>query len=91
LGEGIFSGNVDSNASDFTWYDLYVRQTIPFVVSAQFSGGISETQVLCVAPKEIAEGGRVPEQSSAASPAWRGLSWVTVFVATMAGLAIAVG
>ena len=91
LGEGIVSGNVDSNASDFTSYDLYVRQTIPFVVSAQFSGGISETQVLCVVPKEIAKGGRVPAQRSAASPAWRSSSWMTVVVAMMACLAVAVG
>ena len=88
LGEGIVDRG--GNVSDFSRYDLYVRQTIPFVVSAQFSGGISETQVLCVAPKEIAEGGRMPEQRSAASSSQQGLGWTTVAVAMAVGLAIAV-
>ena len=89
LGESIENGNVDSNTSDFTWYDHYVRQTIPFVVGAQFSGGITETQVVCVAPKEIVEGGRVPEQSSTASPTSQNSSWLTIAVAVMAGLTVA--
>ena len=89
LGEGIVDRG--GNVSDFSRYDLYVRQTIPFVVSAQFSGGISETQVLCVAPKEIAEGGRRPEQRSAASSNQHGLGWTTVAVAMVVELAIAVG
>ena len=65
------SSGVDRNASDFTWYDLYVRQTIPFVLSAQFSEGISETQVLCVAPKDVVVGGRMPAERSAASLTWQ--------------------
>lgn len=46
----------DTNASDFMWYDRYIQQTVPFIVNAQFSGGISETQLVCVAPNEVVEG-----------------------------------
>lgn len=90
LGKGITFGNVDSNASDFTWYDTYVRQTIPFVVSAQFAGGIPETQVACVAPKKVVEGGRRPADRSAASLDWRSPSWLVISVAMVVNAAFAV-
>ena len=70
--------NSDRNTSDFTWYDTYVRQTVPIVVAAEFLGGIAETQVLCVAPKEFAEGSRVPVRKSAASEKRLPTSWMSV-------------
>ncbi len=59
--------NSDRNASDFTWYDVHAKQTVPIVVAAEFLGGIAETHVVCVAPNEIAKGSRIPVQRSAAS------------------------
>lgn len=88
MGKGPNSG-VDRNASDFTWYDLYVRQTIPFVVGAQFSGGISETQVLCVSPDKVVEGGRLPAERSAASLSWQNSIFKEISVAAMVSLLFA--
>ena len=88
MGKGPNSG-VDMNSSDFTWYDLYVRQTVPFVLSAQFSEGISETQVLCVAPKKVAEGGRLPAERSAAGLSWPNSIHKAISVATVASLLVA--
>jgi hypothetical protein len=78
---GEFAGHVDKNGSDFTWYDIYVKQTVPFVVTASFSGGSSETQVLCVAPKDIVEGSRVPVQRSAAVRIGGSSGWVVMAAA----------
>lgn len=80
----------DTNASDFMWYDRYIQQTVPFIVNAQFSGGISETQLVCVAPNEVVEGGRVPAQISAASINRWDSGWIAIYVAlTVSIVAIA--
>lgn len=87
MGRSSINGDtVDSDPSSFTWYDTYVRQTIPFLVTTNFLGGVTETQVVCVAPKEVVEGGRVPAQTSAAELSWRSSSWaaVAVFMAASA-------
>jgi hypothetical protein len=78
---GQVKGNVDKNGSDFTWYDIYVKQKFPFVVSTMFSGGISETQVLCVGANQIQGAGRVPPEKSAASLEWRSSSWMAMAIA----------
>lgn len=75
-GRDSIGGNADTNPSSFVWYDTYVRQTVPFLVTTTFLGGVTETQVVCVAPKEVVEGGRVPVQKSAVRSSWRGSSWV---------------
>jgi hypothetical protein len=57
----------DSKYSSLDWYDIYVQQQIPWVIASylypwrdsveiQFS-----TQVVCVAPNTVREGGRKPE------------------------------
>lgn len=71
ISKGVTDRNSDRNISDYTWYDTYARQTIPIVVAAQFSGGVSETQVFCLRPDEIAEGSRTPMKSSAGGALWR--------------------
>ncbi|KAF2632866.1 hypothetical protein BU25DRAFT_406181 [Macroventuria anomochaeta] len=80
--------NSDRNTSDFTWYDTFVKQTVPFVVAMEFLGGIAETQVLCVAPKNIAEGSRVPAQKSMASERWRPTSWMATAAALYASTVV---
>ncbi|KAH6062596.1 hypothetical protein HBI67_143530 [Parastagonospora nodorum] len=47
----------DDEADDFAYYDLYVRQTRPWVITREGK----ETQVLCVAPDALVEGSREPE------------------------------
>ncbi|KAF9699172.1 hypothetical protein EKO04_003258 [Ascochyta lentis] len=90
MGKVIDINRIDQNASSFTWYDLHVRQTVPFVVSAEFSGGIMETQVLCVAPREVVGGSRVPGAKSAAYRKWQFSSWSVVGAAVVANLVLTV-
>ena len=59
--------NSDRNVPDNVWYDIYVKQTIPIVVGAEFFGGVGETQVMCLMPDEIAVGSRIPTQRSKAT------------------------
>lgn len=78
----------DRNTSDYTWYDIYARQSIPIVVAARFYGGVTETQVVCLRPNDVAEGSRTPMKSSAAGASWRtmralGTPVVLIFVVTM--------
>ena len=68
---------MDANPASYAWYDLYIRQTIPFLVTANF-GGVTEAQVVCVAPNDVVEGGREPAQSSAASFGRSSSSWAVV-------------
>ncbi|KAF1933837.1 uncharacterized protein M421DRAFT_414891 [Didymella exigua CBS 183.55] len=84
MGRGFTERNVDIDPSSFVWYDTYVRQTVPFLVTANFLGGVTETQVVCVAPKEVVDGGRVPARTSVASLSWRSSSLVAVAVAVVA-------
>jgi hypothetical protein len=57
----------DRNVPDYVWYDVYIRQTVPIVVAAEFFGGVGETQVMCLMPDEIAVGSRIPTQRSKAT------------------------
>ena len=54
--------NNDENIQDYVRYDVYVRQTVPIVVAAEFFGGVGETQVMCLMPDQIAVGSRIPTQ-----------------------------
>lgn len=66
LGETAISQGVD-NYSTYDWYDIYVEQPIPWVIStslvpSRFSGVIHlETKVVCVAPNSPVKGSRIPE------------------------------
>ncbi|UPX13501.1 uncharacterized protein EKO05_0004007 [Ascochyta rabiei] len=84
MGQGIDLNHIDQNASDFTWYDLHVRQTVPFVISADFAGGVAETQVVCVAPREIVGRSRVPAEKSRACRRGPFSSWWTMGAAVFA-------
>ena len=63
--------NSDSNIPDYEGYDVYMRQTVPIVVAAEFFGGVGETQVMCLVPDEIAVGSRIPTQRSSATASYR--------------------
>ncbi|KAH6619985.1 hypothetical protein C7974DRAFT_224288 [Boeremia exigua] len=76
--------NTDKNTSDFLWYDIHAKQTVPFVVAAEFLGGVAETKVVCVAPNRIAEGGRTPVERSAASVSRQSTFWSAVIVTSLA-------
>jgi hypothetical protein len=65
--------NSDRNVPDYVWYDVYVRQTVPIVVAAEFFGGVGETQVICLMANEIAVGSRVPTQRSKATALCRAM------------------
>jgi hypothetical protein len=73
LSTGEINENSDRNVPDYIWYDVYVRQTVPIVVAAEFFGGVGETQVMCLMPNEIAVGSRVPTQRSKATALCRAM------------------
>jgi hypothetical protein len=66
IGFGAAPGDSD-NYSTFDNYDLYVRQTVPWIISAATeimpdgSWGPSNTQVVCVAPDTVLPGSRIPD------------------------------
>jgi hypothetical protein len=68
---GETSENSDRTVPDYVWYDIYVSQTVPIVVAAEFFGGVGETEVVCLMPDEIAVGSRIPKQRSRATPLCR--------------------
>lgn len=68
---------IDTDLSSFAWYDLHVRQTVPFLVTANF-GGVTEAQVVCVAPDQVVEGGREPAQRSGAACGWPNSIWTMI-------------
>ena len=61
-GAGSVSYNSDRDLDSFVWYDLSVQRPIPFVITIPIDARNSETQVVCVAPDNVAEGSRKPEQ-----------------------------
>jgi hypothetical protein len=63
-GIGMAPGNSDRFADNFTFYDLYVRQTRPWIITSsipQGSGFVRETKLICQAPDRVLEGSREPE------------------------------
>jgi hypothetical protein len=77
-------GQVDADPSSYAWYDIYVRQTVPLLVAANF-GGVTEAQVVCVAPNKVAEGGREPAQRSAGPLGRSSCSWSVVAASIVLG------
>jgi hypothetical protein len=64
IGIGLSPGNSDQSYDDFTHYDLYVRQTTPWLIAASFesgSGAVKETRVVCGAPDQVVGESRRPE------------------------------
>jgi hypothetical protein len=60
---GALPGDSDS-FSTFDRYDLFVRQTVPWIIASTTSGGNVErpdTQVICIAPDTILPGSRIPD------------------------------
>lgn len=59
-----------SGDPEFQRYDLHVQQTVPVFISAILPPGEGETHwhyekhVLCVAPNDVRDGSRVPEEGS---------------------------
>jgi hypothetical protein len=49
--------NSDQNASSFVYYDRYVRQPRPWVITREKK----ETKVVCLAPDAVLERSRTPE------------------------------
>lgn len=86
MGKEFIDGELDADPSSFVWYDNHVRQTVPFLVTANF-GGVTETQVVCVAPSKVVEGGREPAQRSAGSLGRPSSDWLAVAVAVMVSAA----
>ena len=68
---GEINENSDSNIPDYEGYDVYVRQTVPIVIAAEFFRGVGETQVMCLVPDEITVGSRIPTQRSSATALYR--------------------
>jgi hypothetical protein len=64
MGIGTSPGNSDQSYENFTHYDLYVRQTRPWLVAGSFKSGagmVAETRVVCVAPDRVVGESRQPE------------------------------
>jgi hypothetical protein len=95
MGFGAAPGQSDSY-NTFENYDLFVRQTIPWVVastsgrSPDGGSGQSKTQVVCVSPDTVLPGSRIPdlqfgtweEENAAAGGAdWRVAERLAVLVA----------
>jgi hypothetical protein len=88
MGTGSGPTHSDGNASSFAWYDLFVQQPVPWVIAASFGNGRRETQVACVAPDNVVDGSRVPEnapwKSAGVGAGWQG----TGRLATVLALAV---
>jgi hypothetical protein len=64
MGIGTAPGESDQSADNFTHYDMYVRQSRPWLVAGSFQSGASmksETKVVCVAPDRVVGESRRPE------------------------------
>jgi hypothetical protein len=64
LGIGTSPGNSDQSHENFTHYDLYVRQSRPWLIAGSFQSGtgmVMETKVVCVAPDRVVGESRRPE------------------------------
>lgn len=96
-GIGTMPGRSDRYADNFTWYDVYVRQTRPWIITSSIPAGsafIRETKVICQAPDRVLEGSRQPEgewppQQGGACivlAPWNGVSipYVLVYLISMA-------
>jgi hypothetical protein len=63
-GIGLSPGDSDRSHDNFTHYDLYVRQSRPWLIAASFesgSGVVKETRVVCGAPDQLVGESRKPE------------------------------
>lgn len=60
MGLGRSLGITEQGMSDFTYYDRFVRQTVPWVVSVSLNGQV-ETKVVCVAPSNVTLTSRTPQ------------------------------
>jgi hypothetical protein len=101
-----FSAIPGDEFSTFDHYDLYVRQTIPFIIAStnerSIAGGRigrSDTQVVCVAPDTVLPGSRIPEwkfgtwkeeNGAAGSANWRIAERFAILVAATVSLGFVV-
>jgi hypothetical protein len=58
---GFGPNKYDTNVSDYTWYDLYMKRAVPFVVSVIKDGQeVEAPQVVCLSPHDVVNGSRKP-------------------------------
>jgi hypothetical protein len=94
----------DTDASNYTWYDRYMKRAVPFVVSVIRDGQEAETpQVVCLSADNVVNGSREPDededvgegtgsgddrQSTGVSVYWIAKGWMAVGMACVAGLSL---
>ena len=78
----------DTKPDSFEAYDLKVQQPIPFVLkvlsSKERGAFTTETKLLCVAPRDIADGSRVAEKELPNAGNSVGVEKVTMLATTVA-------
>jgi hypothetical protein len=58
---GFGPNKYDTNVSDYTWYDLYMKRAVPFVVSVIKDGQeVEAPQVVCLSPHDLVNGSKKP-------------------------------
>jgi hypothetical protein len=58
---GFGPNKYDTNASDYMWYDLYMKRAVPFVVSViKDRQEVKAPQVVCLSPHNVVNGSRKP-------------------------------
>jgi hypothetical protein len=68
---------------NFDLYDKYVREAVPMVLTVRSPDGDYETKVVCLAPNNVVNGSRVPEESLATSPNSAAALWTAMAVAAL--------
>ncbi|RMZ69360.1 integral component of membrane [Pyrenophora seminiperda CCB06] len=94
---GVGPDQYDAGGADnFHQYDNYVTSPVPIVI-ASFDGSETDTQVVCVAPRNVVQGSRVPDEkddgggndkNAGASVDWRGTIVTTVVMAGVAATSL---
>lgn len=77
---GVKPSLYDTTPDNFTYYERYAKQPVPFVVS-EVNRGRAQTKVFCVAPDKATSGSHKLEdtESMGTQMEWRTASWMTVW------------
>jgi hypothetical protein len=56
-----------NNIGNFIFYDKSVYEVVPMVLTVRGLNGTTENKVVCLAPNNVVNGSRIPEESLATS------------------------
>ena len=81
---GTFEGGDDRE--NFDLYDRHVRQAVPMVLTVKAADGTIANKVVCLAPDNVVEGSRDPEESAATHPSIVAAHGAAVAVAVLVSM-----